>query len=767
MMKITNSEALKVGDWLVEPSLLRISRGRDAEVLEPRLMDLLVYLAQHAGETVSIDELADSVWEGRAVSDQPIYQSMAQLRKALEDDAHHPRYIVTVSKKGYRLIAPVEIVGQPSPAVETSGKARPRRRPMPPALALMLAGSYLFLSTSDVSVSLESAGPANAPYGSIAVLPFTDMSEDHDFQYFGDGLAGELINQFATHPGMQVVARTSSFTFRDSATTVQDIGRALGADLVLEGSVRRDGATVRVTATLIRTDTGYRIWSQSYEPLAERAFMVKNQIVHEIASNFWPGEVPQYAGALRFTNNSEAAEAYYLGQFHMHRRRADSLDRAIDYYEKAVEFDPEFANAFAALAFAYFLASEDRYGDLPRDEAEQEYEIALHKAQVLNDRLPRVLLLLAGDAMDAGRLEESETMILKAIEVNPNFASAYQTYGFLLRMMGRNRKVLEANMTAARIDPLGPVHRVNLADSYHDLAMLPEAEVEYLRAIELDPDWHLPYAFLAGLHAEGGRLASAISLGQQAYRLEGPDARFAGRAAMEVGYSLFTLGDYEQAETWFARGTEAGVDGWFVANHHIQLMLAQDKYDAAAELLTSWQAREPESPNVFVLGGLYRAMMNQPDAAIAMLEHALSLQATPDDDFLYTQDFINWGYLPALHLSRLYALSGQDELAVSLLDDSEDRIRHMIDDGIGTSGVIYLLASIAAERGNRQEAMLALQRAIGAGWSEAWFLERDPVFSDFREDDEFAALLDGLKERLATERAKADENDSGTHTSGF
>lgn len=754
MMEITNNEAIKVGEWLVEPSLLKISRDGVAEVLEPRLMDLLVYLARHAGETVSIDELADSVWKGRAISDQPIYQSMAQLRKALEDDAHHPRYIVTVSKKGYRLIASVQLFGQPFPAAAVGDKPRPRRGPMSPALAIMVAGCFLFLSTSDVSVSLESADAAKGPYGSIAVLPFTDMSQDHDFQYFGDGLAEELIHQFAMHSGIQVVARTSSFTFRDSATTVQDVGQALGADLVLEGSVRQDSATVHVTATLISTDTGYHVWSRSYEPLAERAFAIKDQIAHDIASNFWPGGESRPIDALRFTNNSEAAEAYYLGQFHMHRRRADSLGRAIVYFKEAVDHDPEFADAFATLAFSYFLASEDRYGNVPSETAAQLREIALRKAQMLNDRLPRVILLLADDAVDAGKLEEAEKLILTAIEINPSFAQAYQVYSFLLRTMGRSREVLEANKTAIRLDPLAPVHRVNLGRTYYGLAMLPEAEAEYLRAIELDPDWHVPYRYLAELHAEVGRLASAISLDKEAYQVEGPDARLTGRAAMGVGYSYLTLGDDEQADAWFARGAGAGASGWFVANHQMHLLLTQDQYDAADELLTSWQTREPDSPNVFVLGGLYRAMMNQRDAAIAMLEHALSLQAAPGDDFLYTQDFINWGYLPALHLSRLYALSGQTELAASLLDDSEDRIRHMIDDGLGTSGVIYSLAGIEAERGNRQKAMVALQRAIDAGWSKAWFLERDPMFSDFREDHEFIALLDRLNERLASERAK-------------
>lgn len=757
MVDQDNSSAFRVGDWFVEPSQLTIWRDGNSVVLEPRLMDLLVFLAERAGETVSIDELADSVWAGRAMSDQPVYQSVAQLRKVLKDDAHHPKYIVTITKKGYRLIAPVVASGEPLPAAGKTIEPGVRQRVMSPLLAIVLAGSYLFLSTSDVSVSRESFVTEALEYGSIAVLPFTDLSDDQSSQFFGDGIADELIHRIGAIPDMRVVARASSFTYRDESSTIQEIGEQLGADLIIEGTVKRSGDSVRIAARMIDAETGYRVWSHTYETNTEQAFSVQYRIAAGVARSLRSGGDADFADNRSWTSDADAAEAYYLGQFHMHKRRAGPLARSIAYFEEAIRIDPEFAQAYALLAFALFLASDDRFGTIPSDEAARRSKTALRKAQILDDQLPQVIVLLAEEAWGSNKFDKAESLLLRAIEIDPNFAHAYQTYAFLLGDTGRHREALDVLQTASRIDPLNPVRRVNLAGSYHRFAMPAEAEAEYLTAIELDPNWHLPYVFLADLYAESNRLARAITLGQEAFRIEGPGARFIGHAAMDVGYSFLTLGNYDQAEHWFERGADAGVDGWFFANYHMHLLLAQGKFDEADALLKSWEAREPEHENIFILGGLYRAMMNQNDAAIAMLEHALSLQTRPDDDFLYMESFVRWGYLPALHLSRLYALSGQPEKSKSLLRACDQYFKRLSDDGRENPGIVYARASFEALRGDRRAAMSTLQTAVDEGWSKLWFLEQDPLFSDLRTDVGFESIVFGLRERLAAELTRVPE----------
>ena len=290
-----------VGDWTVEPGIGQISRDGESTVLEPRVMDLLVYLADRAGQTVSTDELASEVWAGRAISDQPVYQGIAQLRKALDDEARHPRYIATVTKKGYRLVAPVAGVGI-SDVVAQPARQQPKY--LMPTLSLLLAGTYLFLSSSDVSVSREQA--VSTLISSIAVLPFIDMSEDGSKQYLGDGLAEELIHRIAMDPEMKVVARTSSFAFRDGQTDIKEIGERLGADVILEGSIRQSGGKLRITAQLVDASSGYHIWSETYEPTVANAFAVQDHIAANLAELLQVGASVEALPARSWTENAEA-----------------------------------------------------------------------------------------------------------------------------------------------------------------------------------------------------------------------------------------------------------------------------------------------------------------------------------------------------------------------------------------------------------------------------------------------------------------------------
>ena len=182
MAELAQSSRFTVGEWTVEPDLGQISRNGDPTILEPRVMDLLVYLADRAGETISTDELAESVWAGRAVTDQPVYQGIAQLRNALDDEARAPQYIATVTKRGYRLIAPVSIPDSETAPPVVRSRSQKQPRSLMPVFSLILAGSYLFLSSSDVSVSRERWISVPIEFGSIAVMPFVDMSEDRSQQ---------------------------------------------------------------------------------------------------------------------------------------------------------------------------------------------------------------------------------------------------------------------------------------------------------------------------------------------------------------------------------------------------------------------------------------------------------------------------------------------------------------------------------------------------------------------------------------------------------
>ena len=214
-----SSSVVQIGEWTVEPAIDCIWRGTETQKLEPRTMRLLMCLANSPGEVVSIDRLLTEVWVGVVVGSASVYEGVSQLRKILGDVDPQPNYIVTVPRKGYRLIAPVQRAG-----------------------------------------TAERALPAK----SIAVLPFADMSEKQDQEYFADGMAEEIIGLLARIRGLKVIGRTSSFQFKGKSEDLRSIGAQLGVAYVLEGSVRKSGDHLRVTAQLIDCRDGTHLFSKTY-----------------------------------------------------------------------------------------------------------------------------------------------------------------------------------------------------------------------------------------------------------------------------------------------------------------------------------------------------------------------------------------------------------------------------------------------------------------------------------------------------------------------
>lgn len=750
MGESTASGNITVGEWTVEPDLGRIRRGDQTAVLEPRQMDLLIFLAQRAGQTISTDELAESVWSGRAMTDAPVYQGIAQLRKALDDNAREPRYIATVMKKGYRLVAPVGIPGSKS---TKSPRSVRRSRYLMPVLSMCLAASYLFLSSADVSISQPRTTLLPSTFASIAVMPFVDMSADGDRQYLADGIAEELIHRIAVSRDIWVVARTSAFSLRDTELDAQEIGARLGAEVILEGSIRQSGDRLRITAQLIDSASGYHIWSQSYEPASGDLLIIQDHIAQSVVQQLQSGADP--ALPLRpWTQVAEAAEAYYLGMFHMQKLHIDSFDKALNHFQQAVTADPQFALAYAGLANTWMMGSERSWGRFPHDEAMRNSRDALLTAESLESNLAEVLVLRAREAMREGDFIGAEELYLQAIDVGPNESGVWFRYGRLLMESGRPQEALVAAQKAVQLDPLRAAWRVAIADLYFILNMPDETERELLTAIELDPDWHAPYASL-GAHVAGyGQLARAIEIGQNAYYMEGADANWAAFSALGIGWTYFSAGDFDTARDWFAKSGVSAEDHWFAANIQLQFLLAQDRDAEVVSLLTHWTEKRPDIDNIFSLAGLYQGMMGQDEKAVAMFEHALSLPGDGEFSNLFRSDFLASGYVAAAHLARLYSLAGADRQADELLEQCDRFIEESSYGREPSPGAKYALASVNAIRGEDKQAMTTLRDASDSGWVTLWFVRRDPVFKRFHGESEFESVLDQMQAHLVAEREK-------------
>lgn len=248
--------------------------------MEARTMRLLLCLAERAGEVVSIDELLDQVWSGVVVTQDSVYQAVASLRRQLGDDAKEPAYIATVPRLGYRMVASV------TPWTDEPVSPLTGRRPWLLAIgaAVGVALALAFLLYAKVLYIPRAAATAGAPQKSVAVLPFLDLtSQKMDEEYFADGMTEELIDKLSKIPGLRVPAPTSSFYFKGKKSTIADIAKSLGVAYVLDGSVRKSSATLRVAARLIRANDGYVVWSETYDRPYEDKLAVQDEIASDVA----------------------------------------------------------------------------------------------------------------------------------------------------------------------------------------------------------------------------------------------------------------------------------------------------------------------------------------------------------------------------------------------------------------------------------------------------------------------------------------------------
>lgn len=301
---------LRIGDWCVDPASGQISRDGQTARLETRALSLLLCLAEHQGQVVSIDTLLDRAWPGIAVSPDSVYQAVTSLRRVLGDDPKQPAYIATVPRLGYRMVAPVSPwpvssstdipVSATEPPQSTANEAgtppsvnkqasTPRIKPgviwaIAAAVCLALVGTWIFYGQIARVHAPTASAPAPFPQNSVGVLPFLDLTHAMTEEPFADGMTEELIDKLSKIPGLRVPSPTASFYFKNKQLPVAEIAKALGVAYVIDGSVRRSGSRVRVAARLMRADNGYVVWSETYDRLFDDRLMIQDEIAGKAAN---------------------------------------------------------------------------------------------------------------------------------------------------------------------------------------------------------------------------------------------------------------------------------------------------------------------------------------------------------------------------------------------------------------------------------------------------------------------------------------------------
>lgn len=338
---------------------------------------------------------------------------------------------------------------------------------------------------------------------SIAVLPFKNFSPDPENEYFSDGVTEEIINALVRVDGLHVVARTSVFAYKNRSGDVRQIGRELGVATILEGSVRKAENRLRITAQLVATADGYHLWSETYDRELEDVFAIQEEIARSIMETL----TPQLAKARdrplvrRYTEDLEAFQLYLKGRHAWSKRVEEGLRTAVDFFERAIARDPDYARAHAGLADTYALLGIAEYGFMdPRVVMPKAREAALRALDIDGELAEAQTSLAHIAAFFDWDPESAEQGFRRAIELDPGYAFAYHWYACLLSALGRHEEAVEAERKAQKLEPFSAIINKNVGTVLFYAGRQKEALEEYQRALELEPHYPRTLFYLALAH---------------------------------------------------------------------------------------------------------------------------------------------------------------------------------------------------------------------------------------------------------------------------
>jgi TolB-like protein/DNA-binding winged helix-turn-helix (wHTH) protein len=519
-MSGTDDPAIRIGEWRVDGAREQISRDGKTVKLERRSMQLLLCLAEHAGQILSVDQLLDRVWVGVVVTPDSVYQAVASLRRTLGDDPKKPTYISSIPRRGYSLVATVAPWSDsPEPTISDSPTVALDRAPAPFGLSRTRSrGWRVAIATSCAALILslwylvENHRPLKPiPQKSIAVLPFVDLSEKKDQEYFADGMAEEILDRLVKIPDLRVPARTSSFYFKGTSTKVAVIAAELGVANVLEGSVRKSGNRVRVVAQLVRADNGYQVWSQSYDRELRDVFAVQDEIATAVATalqiSLAGGPLTRERGG---TRNLEAYQLYLRAESSV---TVDSTEATIksaqNMLRQAVKLDPNFGLAWTLLA-SMSVALVDNSDLSPAEGYEDAQRLATHAIELSPSVAePHAILAYLYRTRDWNWAAAGAELRL-ALSADPADPVSLMLDGLLaisLRQFDKAERQLRA---AVDRDPLFNYANFNLANALYLRGQYSEAEVILRRLLEISPDFKWTRPYLAKTLLAQGKASAAL-----------------------------------------------------------------------------------------------------------------------------------------------------------------------------------------------------------------------------------------------------------------
>ncbi len=538
---------LRFGEFDLDVGNAELRCNGSSVRLPPQPFAVLVLLSSNPGRLLTRREIREHLWGASAFVDFElgINYCVNQIRKALGDDARVPRYVETVARRGYRFIAPV------------GAERSPRGRP-----------------------------PTDKP--SVAVLPFTNLSAEPETGYFSDGLADEIITALTRVEGLRVVARTSSFAFRDAREDVREIGARLGVGTVLEGSVQRSGERVRVSAQLVSAENGFHLWSEHYDRELTDIFAIQDEISRAIARAFAVRLAP--SALVRSTPNLSACNAWLKARHHRQYENLHHLPKARACLGEAIALDPRFAQPYLDLA-DLLLAGAD-FGMIRPREAAAEGRAAIGKAVELEGWVSEAHALSgAYRAVMDFDWEGAAGDFDRALALTPGSGQAHRLRArYLLVPTLRLREAEEEMERALESDPLAPTVHVELVRVLLYGRQFDRAQARAEAAVELWPR----SPFVRWIHAASlyfqDRIEEAVELWQEITRQAATP-----KAISPIGMALGQLGRKAEARAWLAKLGTIAPDGYVPALDRAKIYAGLGETDAAFRWVSrAIEERDPE-----------------------------------------------------------------------------------------------------------------------------------------------------------------------------
>jgi len=477
-----------MGAWLVQPSLDAITRDGATVHLEPKVMEVLVCLAQHAGEPIPKEKLLQTVWADTFVTDDVLTRSISELRRAFADDARESTVIQTIPKRGYRLLAPVTFVNG------------------------TIADADL---RAEIWHPHRNRGNAKT-INSLVVLPFTNASGDPDAEYLSEGITEAIINHLSQLSKLRVVPRNTAFRYKKREADAASLMRELGVDAVVTGRVVQRGESLVVCSELVDLASEAQLWGQRYNRQLSEIFSVQEEIAAQVSEALrlqLTGEERQRLSK-QHTQSREAYLLYLKGRYYWARRTGDSLKHALPYFQRAIQEDPGYALAYAGLAEGLILLTW--FNVFSPSEGIEQAKRAARKAVEIDPGVADGYTVLGFVSACDRDWATAESVFRHAIQLNPGNSLAHSWYALCLTGVGRSDEAIASIREAQQIDPLSLAFHHHAAWVHYHARRYDEAIAYCREALEMEPNFPLCAIWLGLAYTEKGMHVEAVTALQRA-----------------------------------------------------------------------------------------------------------------------------------------------------------------------------------------------------------------------------------------------------------